>query len=171
MRYKLAEIDGVAAMGSGDQRQGCVGTALLDGCLIETHHTKPPHQIVSAISARHTLMPADGQVDVSTRPNELLGDLGARGSRANDQYGSPRKLVRLLVCTRVDLKQGAVVERQIGKNRSLVRTGCDHDVRGVDRACRSLDEIRLATLAPPQRGHRDAAKRIGALICRAYASR
>jgi hypothetical protein len=35
--HELAEIDGVAAISSSDERQGGVGPALLDGRLIEAH--------------------------------------------------------------------------------------------------------------------------------------
>ena len=96
LRGELTEIDRVAAIGAGDQRQGRIRPALLDRRLFEPHLAQPPDQIASAIPARHALVPSDRQIDAAARTDELFSDLRAGGTRPDNQYRAGWKLVGLL---------------------------------------------------------------------------
>src|SRR5262245_22777619 len=99
------QIDGMAAIGARDQGQGSIWSTLGDGRPIEAHLAQPPDQVVPTVTARHAFVTTDAKQHLPTSAMELLGNLGAGGTRAHNQYRTGRKLIGRLVGTCVDLKE------------------------------------------------------------------
>ena len=157
---EVAEIDGAAAIGAGNDRAQARRPALLRRDLIEAHLGEPPDQVAAAVAARQAAVPSDREIDAAAGLQQFLGNLRARRAGAGDQHRARRKLSGILVVGGMDLEHGMIAQ-QVRDEVALIGTGGDDDIVRRDRAVGGLgDETCAVTLRQPR--HRDAAADRGA---------
>ena len=157
---EVAEIDGAAAIGAGNDRAQARGPTLLRRDLIELHLGEPPDQVAAAVAARQAAVPSDREVDAAAGLQQFLGNLRAGRAGAGDQHRARRKLSGILVVGGMDLEHGMIAQ-QVRDEVALIGTGGDDHIISRDRAVRGLgDETGAVTLRQPR--HRDAAADRGA---------
>jgi hypothetical protein len=88
----VAEVDVVAAAGSGDERVGRLARvgALGDGLIQRAHLADPPEDVAAAIAPRHAPVQSHGEIDGPAGAEQVLDDLAAGGARPDDEHRARR---------------------------------------------------------------------------------
>ena len=130
----------VGVVGPADELQrrlaaggGRVGH-LVDGPVQAPDALEPPEDVHAAVAPRQPAVPADGQHDGSPGRGQLVGQLHARGRRADDEHAAVGQPAGVPVAGRHDLRDRRVECRGERGHGGLVAPARGHDdVSGVPR--------------------------------------
>jgi hypothetical protein len=138
---QAAQVQIMASIDPGQERGDSLGWAMLDGAIELPKRELPERKVAAAVAARNGTMGASGEVDPATTGHEVLGDLTPRGPGANDEDCSRRQVGWIAVLAGVDLEDAPHGGcKRLWDGRALIRTGCDHHVRGLDRSTVCFDQ-------------------------------
>jgi hypothetical protein len=89
----------------------------------------PPEEVSSPVTPRRTAVPADGGINAAPGIDQLVGDLAAGSTRADDEHRARGQLAGIAVVAGMDLLNACGEVRSECRNPgTLVGAGREHDV-------------------------------------------
>src|SRR6266705_6465195 len=117
----------------------------------------PPEKVPASIAAGKSPMPADREIDASSRFDQFIGYLAAGAARAHHEDRARRERSGIAVLARVELNDiGGKAGRELRDPWSLIRAGGDHYVSRLQFTVVREDHVAAGLRVGPKREHVDS---------------
>ncbi len=132
----LAQVDIASAVTAGDIVVGLVAHALAQGVLVHrqvviAHQVQPLDHVLAAITPGHARSIANAEMDLAAGEMQVLGDLAAGLSAADNQHRAFGQRLRVAVFGRMGLHDvSGQALRTAGDDRDLIAARGDHHLVG-----------------------------------------